>query len=192
MIVNCYDNLRALARTGAHELSWQTSDVDPGTNRTGISVSGDTLLEWSQSESVTARRITDGQRLWQVLNPSGAGTVRDVVVSGSTAVVLYDDRLRGLNLATGAQTWVVSGMVAGTIVASADGWVYANKDLGVALQRGNGCPRVGRASIDRHLRHRRRGRGHGVRVARGRRLRPAVAVHPPGAAARGRVDKMDV
>ena len=37
----------------------------------------------------------------------------------------YDDRLRGLALTTGAQTWADAGVVSSSLVV-ANGWVYTN------------------------------------------------------------------
>ena len=45
-------------------------------------------------------------------------------------VVAYDDRLRGLSLTNGSQTWVDTTVRSSALVA-AGGWVYTNDDQGV-------------------------------------------------------------
>ena len=123
VVVGCGEP-RAYQRTGAHTLVWDVHDTDPGATMQYFQLTADRLVAWTNTR-VAVYRLTDAQRVWQQLVPAGANSINDVVVSGTTAVVAYDDRLRGLSLATGAQTWVDTGVVSSSLVA-AGGWVYTN------------------------------------------------------------------
>ncbi len=125
VVVGCGEP-RAYERTGAHGLVWDVHDTDPGATLQSFQLTADRLVAWSGTR-VAAYRLSDGQRVWQQLLPSGATTIRDVVVSDATLVVAYDDRLRGLALATGAPIWVDSGVVSSSLVA-AGGWIYTNHE----------------------------------------------------------------
>ncbi len=123
VVVGCGEP-RAYLRTGAHTLVWDVHETDPGASMQYFQLTADRLVAWT-STRVAVYRLTDGQRVWQQLLPSGADFINDVVVSGTTLVVAYNDRLRGLALTTGAQTWVDSGVLSSTLVA-ANGWIYTN------------------------------------------------------------------
>ncbi len=125
LIVNCSTELIAIDRTAPHSLVWRTSDTDPGSAFQDIALSGSSIVVYG-GDRVATYRLSDGQRLWQQLMPSGATLIRGVATGGNTVVVGYDDRLRGLSLTTGAQLWVISGVDAWSLVASTDGYVYAN------------------------------------------------------------------
>ena len=131
VIVNCGGKPRAYDRTGSHAVVWDVADTDPGQNVQNHLVVGTSLVAWSQ-DRVAAYRLSDGQRVWQQLLPSGATFIHDVAASGTTVVVAYDDRLRALSLAAGGQLWVRTGLLSGTLVI-AGGWVYAHPG-GVARQ----------------------------------------------------------
>lgn len=131
LVINCGSNVIAYTRAAPHTAVWKTAETDPGSYVSSMSLAGTTLVT-RDSDKVTAYRMSDGQRLWQQLVPSGAGNVSDAVVSGSTVVVGYDDRLRGLSLSTGAQLWVTSGVAAGKLLAGSDGWIYTDDNDGVS------------------------------------------------------------
>ena len=131
VIVNCGGKPRAYDRTGSHAVVWDVADTDPGQNVQNHLVVGTSLVAWSQ-DRVAAYRLSDGQRVWQQLLPSGATFIHDVAASGTTVVVAYDDRLRALSLTAGGQVWVRTGLLSGTLVI-AGGWVYAHPG-GVARQ----------------------------------------------------------
>ena len=131
VVVNCGGKPRAYDRTGSHAVVWDVADTDPGQNVQNHLVVGTSLVAWSQ-DRVAAYRLSDGQRVWQQLLPSGATFIHDVAASGTTVVVAYDDRLRALSLAAGGQLWVRAGLLSGSLVI-AGGWVYAHPG-GVARQ----------------------------------------------------------
>ena len=124
VVVVCGSAARAYDIGGTHALLWTTAETDPGSEVQYAQVIGTTLLTWS-STRVAAFRLSDGQRIWQQGLPSGAGSIYDVAASGTTVAVAYDDRLRGLSLTTGAQTWTRTG-VKGYAVVIAGGWIYTN------------------------------------------------------------------
>ncbi len=123
VLVGCGEP-RAYLRTGAHTLVWDVHDTDPGASMQYFQLTADRLVAWTNTR-VAVYRLTDAQRVWQQLLPAGANSILDVVVSGTTVVVGYDDRLRGLSLTTGAQTWSDPGVISSSLVA-AGGWVYTN------------------------------------------------------------------
>ena len=117
-------------KSGNHALVWDTADTDPGQSTGNLLLLGDTIVTWSQ-DRVLSYRLSDGQRVWQQLLPSGAGYIVDVAASGPSVVVAYDDRLRALSATTGAQQWAVPGVTSSQLVV-ADGWVYTNNLSGVS------------------------------------------------------------
>ncbi len=131
LVTACSGGLTAVNRAAPHAVVWSTRETDPSANNRAVMISGNTIVSYS-SDQVTAYRLSDGQRIWQSLLPSGSTSIWDVAVSGSTVVVNYYNRIRGLSLATGAQTWTVAPTAADSMVASTDGWIYLNKDAGVA------------------------------------------------------------
>jgi outer membrane protein assembly factor BamB len=126
VVVNCDGAPRAYDRGGSHALVWDVAVTDPGQSLQSHLVSGTSLVAWS-SNRVANYRLSDGQRLWQQLLPSGAQSVYDVVASDASVVVAYDDRLRALNLNTGTQLWSRPDITTGQLVVSAN-WVYATDD----------------------------------------------------------------
>jgi outer membrane protein assembly factor BamB len=125
VVVGCGEP-RAYLRTGAHTLVWDVHDTDPGAAMQYFQLTADRLVAWTSTKAAVYR-LSDAQRVWQQLLPSGAVSVNDVAVSGTTVVVAYNDRLRGLSLTTGAQTWADTGVVSSTLVA-ANGFVYTNHE----------------------------------------------------------------
>ena len=123
VVVGCGEP-RAYQRTGGHALVWDVHDTDPGASMQYFQLTTDRLVAWTNTR-LAVYRLSDGQRVWQQLLPAGANSINDVVVSTTTVVVAYDDRLRGLSLTTGAQTWADAGVVSSSLVA-ANGWVYTN------------------------------------------------------------------
>ena len=180
VIVNCGGKPRAYDRTGSHAVVWDVADTDPGQNVQNHLVVGTSLVAWSQ-DRVAAYRLSDGQRVWQQLLPSGATFIHDVAASGTTVVVAYDDRLRALSLAAGGQLWVRTGLLSGTLVI-AGGWVYAHpRRRGppvLARHRSRWLVRGRAVGLQRGRRRRR----HRLRVGGRVRLLVAGAVHPARAA----------
>lgn len=129
VVVSC-GSLVAYSRTGAHDLLWDTSTTDPGISTQNLLVTGTTAIVWGQ-DRVVAYRLSDGQRLWQQLVPSGASYIDDVAASGASVVVAYDTRLRALATATGAQQWTRT-MARPSEVVIADGWAYTRSGGGVS------------------------------------------------------------
>lgn len=129
VVVQC-GRLVAYDRSGTHDLLWDTGTTDPGISTQSMLVVGTTAIAWGQ-DRVVAYRLSDGERLWQQLLPSGAGFVSDVAASGSTVAVAYDDRLRALSTTTGAQQWTRSLASPGEVLI-ADGWAYTRSGGGVS------------------------------------------------------------
>lgn len=132
IIANCGNNILAFDKAAPHAIEWQTSDTDPGQSLRTILITGTLVVAETYAGAVLAYRLTDGTRMWQALLPSGAGGVNDVAATSTTVVVAYNDRIRGLSLATGAQTWVATGVTTSNLVIGPDGWVYTNKGSGIA------------------------------------------------------------
>lgn len=128
LIVGCAAP-RAYARAGTHALVWDIAETDPGQSLSDYQLVGATLVGWS-SNGTAAFQLSDGQRVWQQLVPAGAGSVRDVAATESTVIVAYDDRLRALSTATGAQQWSLAVISARLVIS--DGWVYTNNGNGVS------------------------------------------------------------
>ena len=120
---------RAYALTGAHVLLWNIADTDPGQFFSNVLVIGDRVIAWGSA--VASYQLSDGQRVWQQVMPSGANSISDVAASGGTVVVAYDDRLRGLSGSNGAQLWSTPGVWSSQLVI-AGGFVYTNADFGVS------------------------------------------------------------
>ncbi len=131
VIVNCAGAPRAYDRGGSHAVAWDVATTDPGQQVQRHLVLGNTLVAWTNTK-VAAYRLSDGQRLWQQLLPSGSGSIYDVAAAAGSVVVAYDDRLRALSLTTGVQQWSRAG-VAGSSVVIAGSWVYVD-DHGAARQ----------------------------------------------------------
>ena len=129
VLVSC-GSLVAYDRGGSHARLWTTADTDPGISTQNLLVVGSTAITWAQ-DRVLAYRLSDGQRLWQQLLPSGTGSISDVAASGSSVVVAYDTRLRALNAGTGAQQWIRTLASPGEVLV-ADGWVYTRANGGVS------------------------------------------------------------
>jgi hypothetical protein len=129
VVVQC-GTLIAYDRGGSHARLWNTADTDPGTSTQNLLVVGSTAITWGQ-DRVVAYRLSDGQRLWQQLLPSGTASIQDVAASGSSVVVGYDTRLRALNTATGAQQWIKTLASPGDVMI-ADGFVYTHANGGVS------------------------------------------------------------
>ena len=123
VIANCGNNLMAFGKAAPHAIQWQTADTDPGQTLQTVSITGTMAVARAAGGAVLAYRLSDGTRMWQALLPSGAGDVNDVAATSTTVVVAYYDRIRGLNLATGAQTWVATGVTTSNLVIGPDGWV---------------------------------------------------------------------
>jgi|GEM_PF-4122879 len=124
VVLTCSSSIRAYARAAGHALIWDTASTDPGQAIRSFFLSGTTMVVQA-NDRVAAYRLSDGQRLWQQLLPSGAGQVNDVAVSGTTVLVAYDDRLRALSLTAGGQLWSVSGAGSNEVIA-AGGWAYVH------------------------------------------------------------------
>ncbi|MGN6694786.1 MAG: putative Ig domain-containing protein [Aquihabitans sp.] len=129
VVVLC-GTLIAYDRGGSHARLWNTADTDPGISTQNLLIVGSTAITWGQ-DRVLAYRLSDGQRLWQQLLPSGTGSIQDVAASGSSVVVGYDTRLRALNAGTGAQQWIRT-LASPADVMIADGFVYTRADGGVS------------------------------------------------------------
>lgn len=124
VVVSCGGSYRGYSRTSGHVLLWDIDETDPGHSFQSFLLSADTLVARS-TDRVAAYSLADGQRLWQQLLPSGATTLYDVAVSGTTVLVAYDDRLRALSLGTGGQLWSVTGAGSAEVVASG-AWAYVH------------------------------------------------------------------
>lgn len=131
VLVSC-GRVLAYARSGAHELLWDTNDTDPGTSTLHLSVVGANAVAWTNDRVVTYR-LSDGQRLWQQLLPSGAESLNGVAATGTNVIVAYSDRLRSLNPTTGAQQW--SRSIAGGVAEVMIGGSSAYALVGGGLQR---------------------------------------------------------
>ena len=129
VLVQC-GTVLAYDRSGSHALLWNTADTDPGISTQTLLVVGSTAVTWGQ-DRVVAYRLSDGQRLWQQLLPSGTTSVQDVAASGSSVVVAYDTRLRALNAGTGAQQWIRTLTSPGEVMI-ADSYVYTRANGGVS------------------------------------------------------------
>ncbi|WP_421118270.1 putative Ig domain-containing protein [Aquihabitans daechungensis] len=129
VLVQC-GRLLAYDRSGSHALLWDTAVTDPGTSTQSMLVVGTTAIAWG-SDRVLGYRLSDGERLWQQLLPSGADGIDDVAASGSSVVVAYSDRLRALSTTTGAQQWTRSMARPGEVIV-ADGWAYTRSGGGVS------------------------------------------------------------
>jgi outer membrane protein assembly factor BamB len=129
VVVAC-GSLIAYDRGGSHARLWSTADTDPGIYTQNLLITGSTAITWSQ-DRVLAYRLSDGQRLWQQLLPSGTGSISDVAASGSSVVVAYDTRLRALATGTGAQQWIRTVASPGEVIV-ADGWAYTRAGGGVS------------------------------------------------------------
>lgn len=103
VILSC-NGLHAYSRTGDHGLLWSTADTDPGIVPNEFLLSGTTAIGWTGT-AVYAYRASDGQRLWTQGLPSGATNINAVAASATNVVVAYTDRVRSLNIASGAQQW---------------------------------------------------------------------------------------
>ncbi len=125
IVLNCGSSIRAYQRGGAHDLLWDTADTDPGQSFSDQLFLGDTVVGWS-ADRVVAYRLSDGQRKWQQLIPSGASNIVDVAASADRVVVAYGNRLRALALTNGAQLWIDT--VTANDVLVADGWAYTQGD----------------------------------------------------------------
>lgn len=121
--------IRAYARSGSHALLWDSAVTDPGQSFNDLLVLGDTAVAWA-SDRVAAYRMSDGQRLWQQLLPTGAGDVASVAASGDKVVVTYGNKLRALALTNGAQQWVQDVTARDLVVA--DGWAYVSSDTALS------------------------------------------------------------
>ncbi len=121
---------RAYATDGTHALLWDTADTDPGQSVQNFLVLDNRVVAWGGSD-VVSYQLSDGQRVWAQLLPAGAGSIFDVAASGTTVVVAYDDRLRGLAAGNGAQQWSAPGVFSSQLVI-AGGFVYTNDDAGVS------------------------------------------------------------
>lgn len=120
----------AYDRGGSHAQLWSTADTDPGITTQNLLIVGTTAITWSQ-DRVVAYRLSDGQRLWQQLLPSGTGFLSDVAASGGSVVVAYDTRLRSLSTSTGAQQWIRTLSSPGEVLI-ADSWAYTRANGGVS------------------------------------------------------------
>lgn len=120
VVIGC-GTVQAYLRGGTHAKVWDTAETDPGQSFYDILVIDQTVVARG-ADRVVAYRMSDGQRVWQQLLPSGSSSVIDVAASGDRVVVAYGNRLRALSLATGAQLW--SQPVVSNDVLIADGWVY--------------------------------------------------------------------
>ncbi|MCU1352657.1 MAG: Ig family protein [Acidimicrobiales bacterium] len=128
LVISCGNGLQAYSRTGAHARLWDTNVSDVGTNPYDALLIGSTVVAWG-GQSVTAYRESDGERLWQVLTPSGL-TLNAVAAAGTRVVVAYSDRLRAFNLSNGSLSWGKVGVVSSSVVVSG-GWIYTNDGGGV-------------------------------------------------------------
>src|SRR5690606_4319499 len=79
-VVGACGSLVAYDRGGSHARLWSTADTDPGISTQDLLVVGSTAITWAQ-DRVVAYRLSDGQRLWQQLLPSGTGSIQDVARS---------------------------------------------------------------------------------------------------------------
>ncbi|MCU1369887.1 MAG: Ig family protein [Ilumatobacteraceae bacterium] len=129
VVVQC-GRLVAYDRGGSHAVLWDTNTTDPGISTQSLLITGTTAIAWGQ-DRVLAYRLSDGERLWQQLLPTGADSISDVAASGSSVVVAYSDRLRALATTTGAQQWTRS-MATPSEVIVADGWAYTRSGGGVS------------------------------------------------------------
>jgi outer membrane protein assembly factor BamB len=133
VVVSCGSYPRAYARGGGHALVWDTAEAEDGqTPLQYLSVTGDRIVAWG-SNRVASYQLSDGGRAWNLLLPSGATSIFDVAVSGSTVVVAYNDRLRALSLTNGSQLWSKPGVTSAQLVI-ADGWIYTSNN-GTAFSR---------------------------------------------------------
>ncbi len=138
VVLNCGSSIRAYQRGGTHELVWDTDDTDPGQSFSDLLFLGDTVVAWA-TDRVVGYRLSDGQRKWQQLLPSGASNVVGVAASVDRVVVAYGNRLRALSLTNGAQLWIQS--VTANDVVLADGWAYTQGDGSVRRYAlANGAP----------------------------------------------------
>ena len=125
VVLGCNSLPRAYARGGVHDLVWDTQEAEAGQAPfQNHLVVGDRIVAWG-SARIASYRLSDGGRVWNLLLPTGAGTIQDVAASGSTVVVAYDDRLRALALSNGAQQWSKPGVTTAQLVI-ADGWIYTS------------------------------------------------------------------
>ncbi len=128
VIVQC-GRLVAYDRAGTHDVLWDSAVTDPGISTQSMLIVGTTAIAWGQ-DRVLVYRLSDGERLWQQLLPSGAASIVDVAASGSSVVVAYSDRLRALATTTGTQQWTRSLADPGEVFI-ADGWAYTRSGGGV-------------------------------------------------------------
>ena len=125
VVLGCSSFPRAYARGSAHDLVWDTQEAEAGqAGLQNLLVIGDRVVAWG-STRVASYQLSDGDRAWNLLLPSGADTLQDVAATGSTVVVAYDDRLRALALSNGTQQWSSPGVVTPQLVI-ADGWIYTS------------------------------------------------------------------
>ena len=127
VVLGCSSSPRAYARGGAHDLVWDTQEAEQGqAGLQNLLIVGDRVVAWG-STRIASYQLSNGDRAWNLLLPSGADTLQDVAATGSTVVVAYNDRLRALALSNGAQQWSNPGVVTAQLVI-ADGWIYTSNE----------------------------------------------------------------
>ncbi|MBV9950600.1 MAG: PQQ-binding-like beta-propeller repeat protein [Acidimicrobiia bacterium] len=121
VISACGTGLEAYRLAAPHDLLWSTADTDPGVNPTDVLIDG-SMVVVSDSTSVTAYSLADGQRQWGQIAPDN-GTVVGISASANTVVATYSDRITAYALNDGSFKWEHT-VSYGVPTVVADGWVY--------------------------------------------------------------------